>query len=233
MEVVCTKAGFARGFRKSPPLILGLAPFGVVVGIVTAQHGLSIIDCVVMNAVVYAGASQLVAFANWSTPAPILAAAFAAFVVNLRLALMAPVLAPWLDGIGRWRRLLALALLVDHPWALSITDMRKGGTDAAFYMGLAVPLWGSWLTTTTIGYLGAAHFALPAGHPIFFAAVAAFIALLVPLWRNRRDGLPWLIASVVSVITAHLIPHTSWYIATGALAGATVGAMLDRAHDHP
>ena len=231
MQVIFTRAGFWRGAYRALPLALGLAPFGFVTGLVTAHHGLSLLDCILMNGTVYAGAAQLVALANWTHPAPIVAAAFAAFVVNIRFALMGPVLAPWLDGLSPAGRYASLALLVDHPWAISVADIRRGGKDAALFVGLSLPIWAGWMVASTVGFCLARTLNLPPHHPIFFGALAAFLALLVPLWRSKADILPWLVAGGVAAAAAQSLPHTSWYILIGALSGCLTGAIMDRRRD--
>jgi predicted branched-subunit amino acid permease len=230
-DVIFTKAGVWRGLRGAIPLLAGLAPFGFVVGLITERHGLSLIDCILMNGLVYAGAGQIVALADWSHPAPIAAAAFAALVVNLRFALMGPALAPWLEGLSPLKRYASLFLLVDHAWALSVTDMRKGGRDVGLFIGLSVPLWFGWLAAAVAGYLCASTLDLPPGHPLFFGALAAFVALLVPLWHGKSDALPWLVAAGVAAVVARILPHTSWYIVAGALSGCIAGALLRRGHE--
>jgi predicted branched-subunit amino acid permease len=227
MQIIFTRAGFWRGAYRALPLAAGLAPFGFVTGLVIARHGLSLIDCLLMNAFVYAGAAQLVALANWTHPAPIVAAAFAAFVVNSRFALMGPVMAPWLDGLSLAGRYANLAVLVDHAWAISVTDIRRGGRDAALLAGLSLPVWAGWQVATTAGFLLARSLNLPPHHPIFFGALAAFLALLVPLWRGKADILPWLVAGGVAALAAQFLPHTSWYILLGALSGCLAGALMD------
>jgi predicted branched-subunit amino acid permease len=229
-NIVFTSATLRRGMWRSLPLVAGLAPFGFVTGLITQRHGLTLPDCMLMNALVYAGAAQLVALANWTHPAPILAAAFAAFVVNMRFALMGPVLAPWLSGLSTGKRYAALSILVDHTWALSVTDMRNGGRDVALFVGLSIPLWFGWLTSTTAGFLCASALDLPPHHPLYFGALAAFVALLVPLWRGRSDILPWAVAGGTAVLLAQLLPHTSWYIVGGAIAGCLSGAWQDARH---
>lgn len=229
--IIFTQTAFRRGVIRSWPLVLGLAPFGFVTGLITERHGLTLADCVLMNGLVYAGAGQLVALANWSHPAPILAAAFAAFVVNLRFALMGPVLAPWLAGLRPFWRYASLGLLVDHAWALSVTDMRKGGRDAALFVGLSVPLWFGWMVSSTAGFMSAKRLDLPPDHPLFFGALAAFVALLVPLWRGRPDIIPWLVAALAAILVAHVLPHSSWYIPAGAICGCLTGAMLEPPRD--
>jgi predicted branched-subunit amino acid permease len=97
----------------------------------------------------------------------------------------------------------------------------------ALFVGLSVPLWFGWLIASTIGFLCASTLDLPPHHPLFFGALAAFIALLVPLWRGRSDALPWVVAGGVSLLIAHLLPHTSWYIVAGALSGCLAGALKE------
>lgn len=229
-EIVFTTAALKRGMWRSIPLVAGLSPFGFVTGLIIERHGLTLLDCLLMNGLVYAGASQLVALSNWTHPAPILAAAFAALVVNMRFALMGPVLAPWLAGLRSGQRYAALSILVDHAWALSVTDMRKGGRDVALFVGLSIPLWFGWMAASTIGFLCASSLNLPPHHPLFFGALAAFIALLVPLWRGKADVMPWAVAGLVAVLLAQILPHTSWYIVGGALSGCAAGALQDRRH---
>jgi predicted branched-subunit amino acid permease len=183
-----------------------------------------------MNGFVYAGAAQLVALANWTHPAPIVAAAFAAFVVNIRFMLMGPVLAPWLDGLSQAGRYASLSVLVDHAWALSVADIRRGGRDAALFAGLSLPIWAGWMVASTSGFILARTLNLPPHHPIFFGALAAFLALLVPLWRSKADILPWLVAGGVAAAAAQLMPHSSWYILLGALSGCCAGAIMDLRH---
>lgn len=230
-DIIFTTLALKRGMWRSLPLVAGLSPFGFVTGLITERHGLTLLDCILMNGLVYAGASQLVALSNWTHPAPIVAAAFAALVVNMRFALMGPVLAPWLAGLPPGRRYAALSVLVDHAWALSVTDMRKGGRDVALFIGLSIPLWFGWLAASTIGFLCASSLNLPPHHPLFFGALAAFIALLVPLWRGKADLLPWAVAGIVAVLLAQLLPHTSWYIIGGALSGCAAGAIRERCRE--
>ena len=219
--------GFRRGAVRTLPLVAGLAPFGLVAGIVAQGHGLSLGETILMNASVFAGAAQLLALSHWSNPAPVLGATVTAFVVNLRMALMGPVLAPWLAHLRGWRLWGSLFFLVDHGWALSVADMRAGGRDAGFFAGCGVSLWVAWTLSSAVGY-GVGQTLQPApDHPIFFAALAAFVCLLVPLWRGARDFLPWLVAAATAIAVSKLLPNSTWYVIAGALAGAGTGALRD------
>ena len=225
--VVFTLAGVLRGARKGAPILAGLVPFAIVTGVTSQGAGLTLAEATLMSAFVYAGASQLVALAVWANPPPLLAVTFAAFVVNLRLALMGPVLSPWLDRLRGWQLWGSLFMMTDQSWAMSVAEMNKGGRDAGFLFGTGFSMWIMWVMGTAAGFLVGAQLRPPPGHPLFFAALAAFVAMLAGMWRGRSDLLPWLVAAAVSVLTARLLPGTFWYIVVGALAGSITGALRD------
>lgn len=223
-----TRAAAALGVRRTVPFLVALTPFGMVCGIAAQGQGLSLLEASLMSALVFAGSSQLLVLGQWAHPAPVLAAALAAFAVNLRMALMGPVLAPWLDRVRGWRLWGSLFVMTDQNWAMSVQEMREGRGDAACLFGSGVLMWVAWLLTTVAGHAVGAALRPPAGHPVFFAALAVFVAILVPMWRGRADALPWVVAAGVAVLVSRLLPGTSWHIVAGALAGAGAGAWRDR-----
>jgi len=210
-------------------LQLGVVPFGVVCGVVSQAHGLSFFEACLLSALCYAGSAQLLALAAWTHPAPIVAATLAAFVVNLRLALMGPVLTPWLERVRGGRLWASLFVMADQNWALSVQEMQAGRGDAAFLFGSGVLMWAVWLLSTAAGFALGVAVSLPRDHPLFFAALAVFVAMLASMWRGRGDALPWLTAAAVAAAVSRLLPCTSWHIVAGAVVGSGVAACRDRA----
>ena len=223
-----SRAAVWAGARDCLPLQAAVIPFGAVCGIASQGQGLSLLEATLMSAIVYAGSSQLLALGQWADPAPVLAAALAAFVVNLRLALMGPVLSPWLDRLRGWRLWTSLFMLTDQNWAMSVRQQQAGRWDAGYLFGSGVLMWVVWVVSTAAGHALGTTLELPPTHPLFFAALAVFVAILVPMWRSRSDALPWVAAACVSLVLARLLPGTSWYIVGGALAGAAAGVLRDR-----
>jgi predicted branched-subunit amino acid permease len=207
---------------------IGVVPFALVVGIVAQGQGLSLLEVTLMSALCYAGSAQLLALGHWAVPAPVVAAATASFIVNLRLALMGPVIGPWLDRVRGWRLWASLFVMADQNWALSVGEMRAGRWDAGFLFGSGILMWFVWVVFTAVGHLVGSVIRPPPGHPIFFAALAVFVSILVLMWRGRRDVLPWAVAAVAALAIARLLPGTSWHIVGGALVGSAVGVARDR-----
>ncbi|MDT7952273.1 MAG: AzlC family ABC transporter permease [Acetobacteraceae bacterium] len=223
-----SRAAIIAGAYRSLPLQIGVIPFGLVVGIVSQGQGLSLTEATVMSATVYAGSAQLLALGHWSVPAPVVAAATASFIVNLRLALMGPVIGPWLDRVRGWRLWASLFVMADQNWALSVAEMQAGRSDAGFLFGSGASMWIVWVLATALGHVVGGVLRLPPGHPIFFAALAVFVSILVPMWHGRRDLLPWVVAAATALTIARLLPDTSWHIVGGAVAGAAAGVIRDR-----
>jgi 4-azaleucine resistance transporter AzlC len=227
--VVFTRAGLLRGARASVPLVIGTFPFGLIVGVVSDARGLSLAETLAMSALVFAGSAQLLVMEIWAEPVPVAAAVLATLVVNIRLAPMGAALAPWLDRLRGWRLWGTLALLVDHSYAMSAAEMRRGGRDAAYLLGIGVALWGFWMVAVALGHVAGALVRLPAGHPLYFAAPATFVALLATLWQGvRRDLAPWVVGGAVGLGLHGLGLGAPWPLLAGALAGAALGAALER-----
>lgn len=222
-----SRAAVLAGVRVSLPLQVALVPFGLVCGIVSEGQGLSLAEAMLMSGLCYAGSAQLLALSHWTVPAPVIAASLAAFVVNLRLALMGPVIAPWLDRIRGWRLFGTLFLMADQNWAMAVREIQGGRWDAGFLFGSGLVMWIVWVAGTGAGHILGASMRPPTGHPLFFAALAVFVAIAAAMWRGRRDIFPWVVAAAVSVLVARWVDGT-WYIIAGALAGAVAGVIRDR-----
>jgi predicted branched-subunit amino acid permease len=227
--VTFTAEGFALGARRCVPMLIGLVPFGLVAGVTAQAHGLSVLEASLMSGLVFAGSSQLASLGAWTMPASLAVATLTCFIINLRFALMGPHLAPWLDHLRSSQRWGSLFFLVEHDWALSLKEIERGNRDAAFFLGAGVASWVTWVICTIAGFLLGEIVAPAAGHPLFFTALACFIAMLVPMWRGKRDLLPWIAAAITAVVVSKLLPGTSWHIIAGAIVGGAAGYFSERA----
>lgn len=213
--------------RLFAPVAVSIASYGVVWGVLAGQAGLSPLEVVVMSGTVYAGSSQFVAIDMWSpTALPLTSIVMATAIINLRMLLMTATLRPLFEAMPRWQALLAMFLVSDEVWAMTMAQASKGRSGAAFMLGAGTLAWIAWVGSTLTGRLLGAVIDDPAAYGLDFAFTATFLALLLSMWKGRGDLMPWLAGGATAILVAHFVPGT-WYIIAGGLSGSLVGAWIE------
>jgi 4-azaleucine resistance transporter AzlC len=216
---------FRAGIVSILPITLGLIPFGLVTGVAGIKAGLSTFEITAMSALVYAGASQLVALQLMGVGVSLFFVLLAVAVVNLRYIMYSSAIAKHLKPFSQPMRVLGAFALVDQNFVLALNRSKELGERLTpwFYLGAGVPLWVNWVLCT---FLGAALGArVPDSWSLDFAVPLCFLVLLVPNVRSR----PTLAAALVGGVTATLLaglPYRSGLF-VGAVAGIAVGAWLE------
>ncbi len=95
-SVAFTRRGVLAGVRVAAPMAVSVAVYGVVFGVLARQVGMSLLETVLMNVIVFAGAAQLAALDSWVAPLPIAALVITVVLVNMRLIMLGAALRPWL-----------------------------------------------------------------------------------------------------------------------------------------
>jgi 4-azaleucine resistance transporter AzlC len=213
------------GMRLFVPVAISIASYGIVWGVLAGQAGLSPLEVILMSGLVYAGSSQFVALTMWSPAAlPIASIIVATAIVNLRMLLMTATLRPLFNDMPRWRALLAMFLVSDEVWAITMAQSAKGKGGAAFMLGAGTLAWIAWVGSTLLGRLVGAVINDPASYGLDFAFTATFLALLFGMWKGKADLLPWLSGALIALAVAQWVPGT-WYIIAGGLGGSLIGAI--------
>ena len=221
---------FYAGARACIPVVISVAAYGVVWGVLARGAGLSLVEVVLMSGLVFAGSAQFVALDLWTaTPAslPIGPLILAALIVNLRYLLLTATLRPLFRRDQQWKGALMMGIVSDETWAMTVGEMAKGRGTIAFLLGGGVFAYVCWLATTMIGHTLGSAIADPRSYGLDFAFTATFLALLLGMWKGKSDIIPWLVAAVAAIISARLIPG-SWYILIGGLVGSLSGAIADK-----
>jgi len=204
--------------RAQTPLLLGVTPFGMAYGAYAVKSGLSSGLAQAMSAIIFGGASQLVASRLIAQSVPGAVIVLTVLLVNLRHMLYSAALAPHVEHLERrWRWLLAY-LMTDEAYATAITRYRRGDGAAYghwFFLGSGLALWTAWQISTGVGvFVGAA---VPDSWSLDFALPLTFIALLVPALTGRPAIVAAGMAGLVAVAGYH------WPYGTGLLAAAAAG----------
>jgi 4-azaleucine resistance transporter AzlC len=208
-----------RGVRDVSPLLLGVAPFGLVVGVAAANAGLDLELAVGMSVIVFAGASQLAALELLGSDAPLAVVLVTAAVINLRMLMYSASIAPHFRDFGASLKAGFAHILTDQAYALSIARFETDDSidRRAYYAGVAVPLFVIWQIMTVAGVLLGAR--VPAAWGLDFAVPLVFLALLVPAVDDRPTMAAALVGGSVAVLGA------GWPLNLGLPVGAAIGIL--------
>lgn len=206
--------------------------YGAVFGVTARDAGLTAWETALMSAFVFAGAAQFAAVALWSAGASALQIVATTFVVNLRYLLMGASMARFLSKRhGRPLPRAALAALAaglsDESYAVSARRFAAHGPSARYLLAANTLLYVTWLSSSLLGALFGALVANPERYGLDFAFPAAFLAILLPELKERPALAAAGAAAAASVLVALYVPG-SWYLLSGILAAALVGAGVER-----
>ena len=214
---------FLDGVKAELPILLGVAPFGMIYGVLALGAGLPASVALLMSSIVFAGSSQLIATQLIAAGTGSLVIIATTFVVNLRHALYSASVAPYLKLLpARWKWLLAY-LLTDEAYAVTITRFTRPDSLHApnrhwYFLGAGLALWTTWQTSTAIGIFVGQQ--VPASWGLDFTLALTFIALVVPNLKDR--------ASVASAVSAGIMAAFaySWPYKLGLFAAALTGILV-------
>lgn len=223
------RAAFFRALVLFLPLAASIAAYGLLWGVLAGQKGLTLLEVMAMSSLVFAGSSQFVVLDMWQPgDLPVVAIILSAFVVNLRMLLMAATLKPLTTGVPKPLAYLSMFIVTDESWGLTMGEFKAGRpVRLAFLVGAGLFCWTSWQASTVTGRLIGSLIDDPARYGLDFAFTATFLALLFGMWKGRGDLVPWLAGGGVAILVSKLVPGNI-YILAGGIAGSLAGAAADQ-----
>jgi len=212
------------------PLLIGVMPFGMIYGALALSQGLSPAAALAMSTILFAGSAQFLFCQLFGAGAPALVIVAEVGLLNLRHALYSAALAPHIAQLPRRWKLALAYLLTDEAYATIARREASGEASGEasdphrhwFYLGAGLGLWGSWQLSTVVGVLLGAR--LPVDWPLDFALPLTFIAIVVPLIRNRTMLAVAAVSGIVALLLAGLPFKLGLLVA--ALVGMAVGWWL-------
>ncbi len=219
---------FMDGVKRAIPVTLASAPFGLLFGVVAVDNGFNVWESVLMSAMLFAGASQLVGmelFGHHVAPWMILLSIFA---VNFRHVLYSAGTGRLIRHFTPLQQIIAFFFLTDVQYAESEKRAeQKLPVSFIWYMGLAAPLYIMWVIEA---YLGATFGSL-IGDP-----KAVGLDMLLPIYflglvmgfRSRANWLPVVAASSVTSVAAYFWIGSPWHVSIGAIGGIVVAVLIAR-----
>ncbi|WP_115862448.1 AzlC family ABC transporter permease [Halorussus litoreus] len=226
-------AAFRAGARDVLPALPANIPFGIIAGVATVGVGIDPAQAVAFAALLFAGAAQIAAVELVGENAPVVIVVLTALVVNLRYVMYSASLGAYFrDASARWKVVVAY-FIVDVTYAIPIAEFESGtdldpATDGRwYYLGAALPLWTTWVTSSVVGIVFGAR--VPASWQLDFAIPLLFLGLLFPALNDAPSYLAAGAAGVLAVAGAGL-PFDLGILAA-AFGGILSGIVVDRWDD--
>jgi len=189
--------------------------------------GASRIAALAMSMIMFSGAAQIVATQLLVAGAPFAVILLSCLVVSLRLLMYSATMAPHLRPLDhRWRNLLSF-VLTDQAFAGTLQRFRRSDdlrANASYFLGTGALLWGTWQIATLAGIV--AGQVIPASWQLEFVVPLCFLAVLVPLLRDRVSIVVFAVAAV-AVVALDAMPLRLSMICSGLL-GIAAGIVGDK-----
>jgi len=205
----------------------GVAAFGVIAGVAMVASGITPALAMLMSLLVFAGASMVAAAQLLASGSPVALVILATVFINLRFMMYSASLR---QHFGReplgWR--LAIAYLqADNVYGLTLmryADKPAPTTARYYFLGAALAVWAAWQLAVGAGIgVGAG---VPAAWRLEFAAPLAFVAMTIPLLRDRAMVAAAVVAAITVIATAAL--PFKMAVPLAALAGIGTGLAFER-----
>lgn len=219
--------GLGDGARAVAPLLAGVVPFGLVVGVTAAGSVVGSVWGYASSVIIFAGAAQLATIQLLDTGAAVGVVILTGLVINVRHLMYSAALAPHFSEFPRASRFVLPYVMTDQVFAVSQVRFAEA-TDPVyrrwFYIGAGATLWSSWQFASIAGVLLGVE--VPESWGLEFTIPLVFLVLLVPVVETR----PGLIAAIVGGGVAVLAHGASLGLGLvlGAVAGVAAGVAADR-----
>ena len=206
------------------PLIIGFAPFALVVGATigaASDHAAGIAG----SWVIYGGSAQLATVRTLESGGALMAILAALLIQTRLLVYSASISQHWLEQ-PRWFRIAAAPMLVDPVWAVAEARALQPGSAReirAHYFGAAICLFLAWTAFIIAGVLLGSRLDSNA------LGVAAPLCLLWLAGSRMKDPRTRtiVIAAAAGALAARALP-SGLSIFVAVLTGCAVGRALDR-----
>lgn len=221
------RTAFWEGVRTILPMLLGIVPFGVIVGITAVGTEIGGLMGFLTSPIIFAGAAQLATIQLVDQGAAAAVIIATALVINSRHLMYSAGLASGFREFPRaWRYALPY-VMTDQAFLFSSLKWETE-TDPVirrwFFLGIGLGLWLPWQLATAAGVLVGTG--IPDSWQLDFAVPLVFMALLPPAIRGRPELAAAIVAGVVAVV-AQTMPWNVGLI-VAALSGIVTGVVAAR-----
>jgi 4-azaleucine resistance transporter AzlC len=187
--------------RDSLAVGVATGAYGIGFGAVSVASGLSVAQTCVLSLVMFTGASQFALAGVVAAGGAPLSGAATALLLGTRNTLYGLRMGPLLRWRG-WRRAAAAHVLIDESTAMSVNRETTEAVRLGF-LTTGVSVFVLWNLATAIGALAGEAVGDPRTYGLDAAVGAAFLALLWPRLKDRRNIL---VAGLAAAVALTMVP---------------------------
>lgn len=216
---------FRDGFVATMPLWIGDVPFAIAYAQLAHTNGFTKLETMAMSLFVFAGSAQLAIVDLAPEHAGYVAMLLTVLLLNLRHVLYALTLDLKLACPRRIPKPVLAAGMTDESMGLTLGRTQSTSPTDWFFMGTVVSLYLSFGISTLVGVLVGGQIRDPDRFHLDVIFPLTFLALLLPLIRNRRSLAIAVTAAALSVGLRSVVGASN-AILLAILGGAAVGLVL-------
>lgn len=222
-----------KGVQDGLPIVLGYVPVAMAFGISGSSLGIKASEISLTSLIVYSGAGQFFILAAMKIATPWLMIVALITLLNMRHLFYGPIISTYLPESLR-QRLAVAFFLTDEVFATAFHRFKyiKDSDRIAWFWGLGVTAWLSWVGGTILGLITGEQ--LLAHYPLLeqvlkFSLPALFVVLTV-MSIHRQMLLALIAAAMVSLLVT-LSGYPSLAIFAGAMSAFVLYRPKGKRHE--
>ena len=220
------KQDIQKALKAGIPIFIGYAPAAAAFGILAKGCGVSLFECFLFSALVFAGASQFIALNLMMTGLGPIGIIITTLLVNFRHFLMSAYLAT---------RVKHIAAKYYFPIAFGVTDevfsvlsLQKGALSKTLICILQLSAYSAWVSGTVAGYIMGSLLPEKLTQSMGVALYALLLAILIP--EMKRSGKVVLLVVISGILNSFILSldilPDGWSIIICILIVACAGSFL-------
>ena len=218
---------FRDGAVAMSPLLVGIAPFGLIFGVTAAGSAIGGGLGYATSVIIFGGAAQLAVVELIDVNAAVVTVVITGLVINSRHMMYSAALTPYFRQFPRPARLILPYVLTDQLFAVSVTRYQEV-TDPVyrrrFFLGGGLVMWATWQVASAAWVLIGAQ--VPERWSLDFSIPLVFLGLLAVAVRTKPAAVAAVVGGVAALVSQDA-PYQLWMI-IGAAAGVVAGVVAER-----
>lgn len=212
---------FRDGVKACSPSLIGIAAWGVVVGVAMMKTNFTLAQAFGMTLIVFAGSAQLAALPLIAVNTPVWVIFLTGLIVNLRFVIFSVIIAPHFRGLSLRQKIFWGYMTGDVSMVYFMNRFPSEQPEIGkfeYMKGLFVANAIAWQIGSIAGILMANL--IPDSWQVGFAGTLAILCVLLPMILNRAALVGVIVAGAVAVAAHH------WPFRLGMLLAVIVGMIV-------